>query len=68
MSDDTGRRRVIEITHEMLSAGVSQLCSFDPDYESYADRVNFIVKAALEADGWVVTGASRELLSRLALP
>jgi len=62
------RKGKIEITEAMLRAGRSELLGFSPDYESYATRVNFIPKAALEAEDWKVKEASNELLSRLVVP
>lgn len=45
----TGRRSEIEITPEMIEAGVSELCGFNSDYTTYEDCVEAILGAAFAA-------------------
>lgn len=49
MLAETGRSTEIEITPEMIEAGVDELHKFNPAYERYEDGVMRIVSAVMGA-------------------
>ena len=58
----------IEITPEMIAAGVSALCAYEPEFDFKEEGVDRIFRAMLAASikKWVVTGVSGfELVAKM---
>jgi hypothetical protein len=64
MTDDLDRSgdrpaHEIEITPEMIEAGVSVLCAFEPKFETEADAVRHIFGAMMKSRPLASTSSSR---------
>lgn len=53
MEDRPALNDVIEITPEMIEAGVGPMATFDPDFGTWAEGVERVLEAALVAGGYL---------------